>query len=383
MQKAGRHGRDGALVAKCKAGGTNRGSPGPTTKPACAVAKTQLAEDEDEEEVRRIVLGNYSIATWYASPYPAEYKRSQELYICERCLKYMQFRHSLESHSCPDPFPRGRRVYEDAGAALYEVDGKEHALYCQNLCLLSKLFLDQKTIFYDIGCFFFYTLLVKQQANRSASAEPYGYTFAGYFSKEKSSLEQNNLACIIVLPPFRGQNYGQLLIELSYELTKRERTTGGPEQPLSSQGFHSYRSHWRRAIILALLGQSQTTEKYSSQNHSHKSEQDRRFFSLSRLALLTGIRVDDVLFTLEDLDLLGFWLGKHVVCVSDETLHRTVAANRIKLGVRMDPSGLVVARANDTSTDLSSDADECDTDTPADSGDDSNSNNATGSDESE
>ncbi|KAJ2085577.1 K(lysine) acetyltransferase [Coemansia sp. RSA 986] len=299
----------------------------------------------------------------------------------------MKFRHSLEAHSCPDPFPRGRRVYEDAGASLYEVDGKEHALYCQNLCLLSKLFLDQKTIFYDIGSFLFYILLVKQndyppkhQTNGPTlggrALEPHSYTFAGYFSKEKYSIEQNNLACIIVLPPFRGQNYGQLLIELSYELTKRERTTGGPEQPLSSQGFHSYRSHWRRAIALTLLGQSQAAERYNSQSHdaiqhhNHKREKDRRFFSLSRLALLTGIRIDDVLFTLEDLGLLGFWLGKHTVCISDETLHRTIAENRISLGMRMDPTGLAVDSTHDQLAEQSSGTDECDTDTQADSSDD-------------
>ncbi|KAJ2551339.1 K(lysine) acetyltransferase [Coemansia sp. RSA 1933] len=391
------HGRNGALDAKRKAGRTRKDPPCSTTKPDTSirlVAETQSSPAAaEEEEIRSIIIGNYSIAAWYASPYPEEYKRSHELYICERCLKYMRFRCSLESHRCPDPFPRGRRVYEDAGAALYEVDGKEHALYCQNLCLLSKLFLDQKTIFYDIGGFLFYILLVRQQQTSSnsireqRSAEPYGdYTFAGYFSKEKASVEKNNLACIIVLPPFRGQNYGQLLIELSYELTKRESTTGGPEQPLSSQGFHSYRSHWRRAIVLALLGQSEPADNHNlqSHNHNHKSEKDRRFFSLSRLAHLTGIRIDDILFTLEDLDLLGSWLGRHIVCVSDEALYKTIADNRISLGIRMDPNGLDSSSSNDASTELTSGSDECDTDTtPVGSSDESNGNNSTDGDESE
>lgn len=31
-------------------------------------------------------------------------------------------------------------------------------MYCQNLCLLSKLFLDHKTLYYDVDPFLFYVL---------------------------------------------------------------------------------------------------------------------------------------------------------------------------------------------------------------------------------
>lgn len=30
------------------------------------------------------------------------------------------------------------------------MDGKQNKLYCQNLCLLAKLFLDHKTLYYDV-----------------------------------------------------------------------------------------------------------------------------------------------------------------------------------------------------------------------------------------
>ncbi|KAJ1995756.1 K(lysine) acetyltransferase [Coemansia spiralis] len=357
-------------------------TPVAAASPSPSVEKEQVLENG---EIRRIVLGDYSIAAWYASPYPAEFKQSQELYICERCLKYMQYHQTLALHSCTGPFPRGRLVYEDAAAALFEVDGKEHTLYCQNLCLLSKLFLDQKTIFYDIGGFLFYILLVRRQQNTSyqsmsrhggsrANQQKYtevaghyqtdfsDFTFAGYFSKEKTSIERNNLACILVLPPFRGQNYGQLLIELSYELTKQERTTGGPEQPLSSQGFHSYRSYWRRAVILALLGESLPPEQCpvrhfsSMHHHDQKPEKNQRIFSLSRLTLLTGIRTDDVLFTLEDLGLLKLWLGRHILCIADETIRKVIAERRINLAMRMDPSGLMTDSDDDKLSESASSA---------------------------
>ena len=39
-----------------------------------------------------------------------------------------------------------------------QVDGKKEKLYCQNLCYLAKLFLDHKTLYYDVDLFLFYVL---------------------------------------------------------------------------------------------------------------------------------------------------------------------------------------------------------------------------------
>ena len=39
-----------------------------------------------------------------------------------------------------------------------QVDGKKNKVYCQSLCLLSKLFLDHKTLYYDVDPFLFYIL---------------------------------------------------------------------------------------------------------------------------------------------------------------------------------------------------------------------------------
>ena len=41
---------------------------------------------------------------------------------------------------------------------IFQVDGKDHKLYCQNLCLLAKLFLDHKTLYFDVEPFIFYIL---------------------------------------------------------------------------------------------------------------------------------------------------------------------------------------------------------------------------------
>ena len=42
-----------------------------------------------------------------------------------------------------------------------------------------------------------------------------GFHIVGYFSKEKESTEDYNVACILTLPPYQRKGYGKLLIEFS------------------------------------------------------------------------------------------------------------------------------------------------------------------------
>ena len=45
----------------------------------------------------------------------------------------------------------------------FDTDGMNSKTYCRNLCLLSKLFLDSKTMFYDVEPFWFYVLIEKKR----------------------------------------------------------------------------------------------------------------------------------------------------------------------------------------------------------------------------
>jgi hypothetical protein len=45
-----------------------------------------------------------------------------------------------------------------SSSIVFEIDGFEQRIYCQNLCYIAKLFLDHKTLYWDVDPFLFYVL---------------------------------------------------------------------------------------------------------------------------------------------------------------------------------------------------------------------------------
>ena len=73
----------------------------------------------------------------------------------------MKSRHQLKRHlvKCNWRSPPGDEIYRDTkqslrGLSVFELDGRKHKRYAQNLCLLAKCFLDHKTLYYDTGKLF-------------------------------------------------------------------------------------------------------------------------------------------------------------------------------------------------------------------------------------
>lgn len=271
---------------------------------------TTAALEKEHEEITkvkyidRIQFGKYEIDAWYFSPYPEEYGKQSKLWICEFCLKYMRFEETFKQHRshCPVRQPPGKEIYRKGTSSVYEVDGLQYKIYCQNLCLLAKLFLDHKTLFFDVEPFLFYVL---------TEVEKEGAHIVGYFSKEKESVEGNNLACILTLPPYQRKGYGRFLIAFSYELSKIENVVGSPEKPLSDLGKLSYRSYWSW-VLLEILRDFKTN------------------ITIRDLSQMTSIANTDIITTLQTLNLVKYWKGQHVICVTPKLVEEHLKSEQFK-----------------------------------------------------
>ncbi|KAG5437284.1 hypothetical protein PCANB_001077 [Pneumocystis canis] len=273
----------GGILSKNDAD-TSKTNPNLVDKEEFIKAKNQAKELYNQNEKdnyfknMKIQFGNYEMDAWYISPYPEEYSRNSIIYICEFCLKYMNseyvaWRHRLK---CPIKYPPGDEIYRDGSLSVFEVDGRKSPIYCQNLCLFAKMFLQSKTLYYDIEPFLFYIV---------AEYDDVGYHFIGYFSKEKRSNSDYNVSCILTLPIYQRKGYGNFLIEFSYLLSQREGKVGTPEKPLSYLGLVSYRNYWKIKMCYELCNLNKPT-------------------SILDISKRTSMTPDDVISALERLDAL-------------------------------------------------------------------------------
>lgn len=269
-----------------------------------------LREHEEFTKVKNIQsieLGRWEMETWYFSPFPPEYNGVDKLYFSEFDLCFFKHKRQLQRHlkKVELLYPPGdeiyRKDYKDRNGnpltlSFFEVDGKKEKIYCQNLCYLAKLFLDHKTLYYDVDLFLFYIL---------CEVDDRGCHPVGYFSKEKHSEEGYNLACILTLPAYQRKGYGKLLISFSYELSKKERKVGTPERPLSDLGAVSYYSYWTRTVLNVI-------------------KRHEGAISIKDLSDMTAIKQDDIISTLQRLNLIQYQKGQHVICAAPKLIDRHI-----------------------------------------------------------
>ncbi|KAF1949301.1 hypothetical protein CC80DRAFT_497616 [Byssothecium circinans] len=269
----------------------------PAKSPADKSNKTPV-----DPNVLEVVLGSLVIKPWYPSFYPDELvgRRVERLNVCQWCFKYTKELLPFLGHlkACPRHLthPPGGAIYEHNNLAIYELDGAEHKLYAQNLSLFAKLFLDTKSVFYDVTTFLYYLLVLNEPspAINNTQSGPEGMRqgpargqVVGFFSKEKMSWDNNNLACICIFPPWQKQGLGQVLMAASYELGRKEGRMGGPEKPLSDLGRLAYTHYWSQTLARTIL-----------------MIPAKRIFTIAHLRDETYITVDDIISTLESMGVL-------------------------------------------------------------------------------
>ncbi|CEM01955.1 unnamed protein product [Vitrella brassicaformis CCMP3155] len=317
--------------------------------------------------ITRIQFGKYLMDTWYFSPFPPEYQKppanhgsgqqqqqqqqhaqpchphhsgqccgtsssspskcrrvlsgdmgghegEHTLYFCEFCLSFYRYQSELQRHSryCSLRHPPGDEIYRKDNLSVFEVDGYLAKVYCENLCYLAKLFLDHKTLQYDVEPFLFYVLCEYE--------EGVGYHLVGYFSKEKRSAQDYNVACILTLPQHQRKGYGKFLIQFSYELNLLENKTGSPEKPLSDLGKASYRAYWTQ-VLLPIIDKADNS------------------ISIEELSRQTAIKAEDIEKTLKQIGVLKYFHGQYILTLGPGTMERLLREAG-KPGVPVDRSAL-------------------------------------------
>lgn len=306
---------------------------------------TQRTEEISRvKNIDKIEMGEHLIEAWYFSPYPQELidsalheedeKTECIIFLCDLCLESFGKRSQLIRHrgtpgKCPISHPPGNEIYRSGSLSFFEIDGHKQKTYCRRLCLLSKLFLDHKTLFYDVDPFLFYIL---------AENSSRGSRILGYFSKEKESLEKYNLACILTLPQHQRKGFGRLLIEFSYELSKREGRIGSPEKPLSDLGLLSYRSFWSE-VLVGILKQFHDGKDGSSAPKKQSTTPVISEVSIDQLSTMTSFTTDDIIHTLQAIDALRYHRGQHIIVLSEKMLDDWEKLQK-KIKCRIDPKCL-------------------------------------------
>lgn len=270
------------------------------------------------KNVRYVEVGKHIMAVWYFSPFPKEYFPHgpiDMLYFCEFCMSFFIEKDELRYHQARQACPRhppGNEIYRHENISVFEVDGAISKSFAQNLCYFAKLFLDHKTLYYDVDPFLFYVV---------CEVDSRGFHPVGYYSKEKYSEMGYNLACILTFPCHQRKGIGNFIIQFSYELSKKEEKVGSPEKPLSDLGLVSYRSYWSR-VLLTVLKDFDTNE-----------------VSVMDLIKLTSIKSEDIISTLQYLNVIKYFNGQYTLVLAPDLIEEQLA-KVTKKGPQVNPDKL-------------------------------------------
>ena len=105
-----------------------------------------------------------------------------------------------------------------------------------------------------------------------------------------------------------------------YLLSKKEKKLGTPEKPLSELGLVSYKKYWCRRIM------EEIAQLYMSRGNTSS-------VSINTIASQTGMNPEDVVVTLEWLNMLKKEDGQYLIRVVEEDILAFIAKQASRKGV--------------------------------------------------
>lgn len=139
------------------------------------------------------------------------------------------------------------------------------------------------------------------------------------------SWDNNNLACILVFPPWQRKGLGKIMMGISYELSRLGGHIGGPEKPLSELGRIGYLKFWQARIANSILGLKVKTT-----------------LSVEDIAEACWMLAEDVVSTLKEMDVLGTRKkNDRTLVISKARVREWVKLNKLDLRPPVDDEGFV------------------------------------------
>lgn len=138
------------------------------------------------------------------------------------------------------------------------------------------------------------------------------------------SWDNNNLACILIFPPWQRKGFGKILMGISYELSRLEGRFGGPEKPLSELGRIGYLKFWQARVANAIL-----------------KTRNKTTLSIEEIAETCWMLAEDIISTLKEMDdVLGTKRRNDgSLVVSKVRVRDWVSLNKVDLTAPVDEEG--------------------------------------------